>query len=120
MWGHPRHMDRPGTDPDKEQHIIGDQPTPRPDLHREEIRRHEHTHMHPDELFPRGGGLALGGRWDAVAFQDVAHGLVAEGVPEMSQGTSDAIIAPGTVLLRQPYHQGLQFLVDRGATRSFA
>ena len=38
---------------------------------------------------------------------------------EIGQGTHNAIIAPGTVLLRYTHHQVLYLLVDHGATRSF-
>src|SRR5207244_13572158 len=71
-------------------------------------------------LDPRGGGLALCGRWDTVALQGVAHGLVTDDVPEIGQGADDAIIAPGTILFRHAHHQILYGLVNRGASRSLA
>jgi len=77
-----------------------------------------HVQMRTDELLPRGRGLALW-RWGkAVALQDVAYGLVTEGVPEVGQGTDNAIIPPGTILLRHAHHQVLHFLVDRRASRT--
>jgi hypothetical protein len=96
-------------------------PCPRvQDLLVREIGRHEDVHVHADELFPRDGGLALRRRRDALALDNVPHSLVAEGVSEIGQGAHNTIIAPGTVLLRHTHHQGLQLLVDRGATRSLA
>lgn len=61
--------------------------------------------------------LALG---EAVALQDVAHRLVTDGVAKVGQGADNAIIAPGTVLLRHAHYQVLHFLVDRGTTGRFA
>jgi hypothetical protein len=55
-----------------------------------------------------------------MAFQDVAHGLITDGVPEIGQGADNAIIAPGTILLRHAHHQVLYFLVNRGASRTLA
>jgi len=55
-----------------------------------------------------------------MTLQDVAHGLVTDGVPEVRQGTNDTIIAPGAILPRHAYHQGLQLLVNYGAPWSLA
>ena len=76
--------------------------------------------MRADKLLPRGGGLALG-RWcDAMALQDIAHGLVTDGVPEVGEGSDDPIIAPGTIFLRHADDQCLQLLVNRGTPRGLA
>src|SRR6266446_8985970 len=71
--------------------------------------------MRADEFFPRRRFLALRSWCNPMAFEDVPHGLVTHGVPEVGQGPHDAIVAPGTILLRHAYHQRLQLLVDRGA-----
>jgi len=55
-----------------------------------------------------------------MAFQDVAHGLVTDDISEIGQGADDAIIPPGTILLRHAHHQILYGLVNRGASRSLA
>jgi hypothetical protein len=55
-----------------------------------------------------------------MAFQDVPHGLVTESVPEIGQGADNAIIPPGTILLRHTHHQRFYFLADRGASRTLA
>ena len=55
-----------------------------------------------------------------MALQDVAHGLVTDGVAQVGQGADDPIIAPGAILLRHAHHQRLQLLVDRGTARGLA
>src|SRR5215510_13457883 len=70
--------------------------------------------MRADKLLPRGRGLPLWSRWKAMAFQDVAHRLVADSVPEVREGSDNPIIAPGTILARHAYHQRFHFLVDHG------
>ena len=92
---------------DEEQHIVGDQATPRPDLGGEEIGGHQHIHVGADERLPCGRLLPLW-RWNnAMAFQDVPDRLVADGVPQMRQRTGNAIIAPGAVFLGHANHQSL-------------
>ena len=50
-----------------------------------------------------------------MALEDVAHGLVTDGVAEVGQGADDAVVAPGAIFLGHAYHQRLELLVDRGA-----
>src|SRR5215510_15470768 len=76
--------------------------------------------MRADELFPRRGGPALWRRGEAMAFQNVAHGLGTDGVPEVGQGSHDPVVAPGAILPRHTDHQGLDFLVNHGAPRPLA
>src|SRR2546421_10535617 len=75
MRRHTSHMDLPTPKVNEKQDVVRYQPAQGPGLGGEEIRRHEDVHMRADELFPRGGRLALWRRWDAVAFEDVAHRL---------------------------------------------
>ena len=37
-----------------------------------------------------------------MAFQDVAHGLVTEGVPKIGEGSHNPVVAPRAILLRHP------------------
>ena len=55
-----------------------------------------------------------------MAFQDVAHGLVTDRVPEVGQGAHDPVVAPGAILLRHADDQRLQLLVNRGTPRGLA
>jgi len=68
--------------------------------------------MRADEFLLCGGRLAFWSRRDAMALEHVAHGLLTDRVPEMGQGTHNAIIAPRAVLLGHADHQRLQLLVD--------
>src|SRR5437879_13305587 len=70
--------------------------------------------MRADELLPCRGGLALGGRWEAMALQDAAHRLGTDGVPEVREGAHDPVIAPGAILLGHAHDQGLQLWVNGG------
>src|SRR5262249_10563301 len=96
------------------------QPTQRPDLSSEEVSGDQYIQMRTNKLLPRGGRLALWRRRDAMSLQDIAHGLVTDGVPEVGQGADDPVIAPGAVLLGHADDQRLQLRVDAGATRSLA
>jgi len=74
------------------------QPQPMPYLAGEEVSGSQHVHMYTDELPPRHGLFALRSWWDAVPFQDVADGLVADRITQVDQSTHDTIIAPRAVL----------------------
>ena len=114
---HPGDMHFPCTGSDKEQDIIGCEPTQRPDLGGEEVGRDEHVQMRADELLPGGDGLALW-RWcDAMALEDSAHGLGPDCVAQIGQCPHEAIVAPGAMLPHHAHHQGLDLLVGHGAAR---
>jgi hypothetical protein len=72
--------------------------------------------MDPDELPPGHGLLALGSRWDAMAFEDVADCLVADRIAQVRQSTHDAVIAPRAILSGHPHHQILDLLTDAGTS----
>src|SRR5215510_15206976 len=76
--------------------------------------------MRADKLLPRRGHLALGGRRDAVALEDIAHGLVADRVAQIRQSTHDTIVSPGAIFLRQTDNQVFQGLIDLWATQGLA
>src|SRR6266850_5629556 len=71
--------------------------------------------MHADKLLPGRGRLPLRSRRKAMALENVAHGLVTDGVPEVGQSADDPVVAPGTILPRQAQHQRLQLQVERRA-----
>src|SRR6266700_214278 len=71
--------------------------------------------MRADEFFPRRRLLALRSWSNAMALEDVPHGLDTDGVSVVGQGADDPVVAPGAIFLCHAYHQRLQLLVDRGA-----
>src|SRR6266850_4450501 len=91
---------------------IRHEPTQRPDLGGQEVGRHEDIHVRADTLFPRRGGRALWGWREAMAFQDVAHSLVTDSVPEIGQSADDPVVAPRTILLRHAEHQRFEVFLD--------
>jgi hypothetical protein len=105
---------------DEKEHVVRHQPTQGPDLGGEEVRRDQDVEMRTDELLPRGGRLPLWSRWDAVALEDIAHGLVTHGVSQVGQGSHDTVIAPGTILPRHAHDQGLQLEVNGGTPGPFS
>ena len=75
MWRDTCHGDLPTPNVYEKQDVIRYQPTESPDFSGEEVGRHKDVQVGADELFPRGGGLALW-RWrDTMALEDVAHRL---------------------------------------------
>jgi hypothetical protein len=105
-------MDFPAAKVDEKQDVICHQPAQGPHFRGEKIGRHKDVHVRADELLPGRGGLALW-RWEeAMAFQDVAHGLVTDGIPEVGQSSDDPVVAPRAILLRDAHHQGFQLLVN--------
>jgi hypothetical protein len=108
------HMDLPGAKVDEEQHVIRHQPSQCPDLGREKVRRDQHIQMRADALLPRGRRFTFRSRWDAMALQDVAYGLVSDRVAQVRQGTNDPVIAPGAVLLGHADDQRFQLRISRG------
>src|SRR6266851_6801016 len=76
--------------------IICHEPTPCPNLGGEEVGRHEDVHVRADTLLPRRGRLALRGQREAVALEDVAHGLIA-----------DRIVSPQKFEAESPCPDGL-------------
>src|SRR4029077_14181392 len=115
MWGDPSHLHVPAAQMDEKQDVIRHEPAQRPDLSGEEVGRHEDVHVRTDALLPGGRGLALW-RWrDAMALEDVAHGLVTDRIAQVGQGPRDPIVAPRAMLLGHADNQGLQLWVNFGA-----
>src|SRR3989475_4849280 len=94
----------------EKQDIIGHEPAQGPDLSGEEVRRHEDVHVRADKLLPRRGRLALRGRRDAMALEDVAHRLRTDRHAQIGEGADDPVIAPGAILLGYAYNQRFELL----------
>ena len=76
--------------------------------------------MRADERFPGGRLLTLGRWWQTTALENVPNRLITDVVPQMRQGTGQAIIAPAAIFLRHAHHQVLKFFIDAGATQGLA
>jgi hypothetical protein len=88
------------------------QPAPTPYLGGEKVGGHEDIHVDMDEFPPGCGLLALRGRGDPVAFQDVPHRLVTDVIAQVGQGALNAVIPPRAILAGHPHHQVFDLLVD--------
>jgi hypothetical protein len=91
------------------------QRTPLPHFLGKEVGGPKDGHMDTDEFLPRRGCLAYGGRLDAVALQDVPHGLVADTIAQVRQSADDAVIPPRAVLSGHPHHEVFDLLGDARA-----
>ena len=69
-----------------------------PDFNGGEINRHQHVPVGFEERGPRGLPLSERSRFDAVGFQDIAHGLIGDLVAEVIQSRLEPIITPGRIL----------------------
>src|SRR5438552_17474856 len=70
--------------------------------------------MRANELLPGGRLRAFRSWWDTMAFQDVAHRLVTDRVPEVGEGADNPVIAPGVILPRHADYQRFELVVDCG------
>jgi hypothetical protein len=61
---------------DKEQHVAGDLAAQREHFRGEEVGPGENVHMGAEQRLPRRGALALWGRGNAVATENVSHRLI--------------------------------------------
>src|SRR5215467_4335675 len=99
MRRHPRNMHLPAPQMDEKEDVVGHQATQRPDLGGEKVGGDEHVNVRADTLLPRSRRLTLWDRWETMTFENVAHGLVTDRIPEVGQGADDSVIAPGAILL---------------------
>src|SRR5262247_1906695 len=76
--------------------------------------------MRTDKLLPRRGRLALRGRRDAMALEDVAHRLRTDRQAQVGEGADNPVIAPGAILLGHTDNQGLELWVDLRSSWSLA
>ena len=105
MRRHAGYVDLPARKMDEKQHVVRHSPCGCPDLGGEEIGRNEDLHMRANELMPGRRFLSLR-RWrNPMPSQDIPHGLVAYTIAQMRERSSDAIIAPRTILLGHAHHQ---------------
>ena len=74
--------------------VIGHQTGRRPGLGGEEVGGDEQVHVRTDKCRPSRGLFALWSWRNAMAFENVPHGLITDCIAQMGQGTGDTIIAP--------------------------
>jgi hypothetical protein len=79
-----------------------------------EAGRHQHIPVASDELPPRHRLLALRSGWDALALEDIAHGLITDRIAEMFQGPLNAVIAPRAILSGHADYQVFNLSVNAG------
>ena len=120
MQDPPHGVDVLATEADATEERSNQQPQPTPYLAVEEVSSSQHVHMYTDELPPRHGLFALRSWWDAVPFQDVAYGLVADRITHVDQSTHDTVIAPRAVLPGHPHHQVFDLLVHARTPKRLA
>jgi len=82
----------------KEQHIVGCQPTPSEHLHSEEIGARQYRQVGADEIRPTHVLARLGSRSDTKPTQDVSDGLIGNVVTENLECADDAIVSPAAIL----------------------
>lgn len=91
--------------PHEHQHVVGRQSASRPNFRREEIHGRQRFKMRADELLPRHPLSALRCRRQVVPLEDVRHGLVADFVAQIADGTHNPPVAPTPILPGKLQHQ---------------
>ena len=86
----------------EEQHIIRHQAPPLQNFHRKEVRSGQHAPVCPEKISPRHGAAAFRGRSNAMTTKNVTHRLIRNRVPQVGQGTHDAVVAPARVFPGHP------------------
>ncbi|MDP9174571.1 MAG: hypothetical protein M3O30_11990 [Planctomycetota bacterium] len=96
-----RQVDLSAADMDEEEAVVGYQAESGPNFGGEEVGGEQAIRMGTDEVGPTCLALPMR-RWvDAMFFEDVFDGLMADVVIQGDQGASDSAIAPGGILPRQ-------------------
>lgn len=89
MWGDASDMHASTADMQEKEPIVSYEPTPGPHLCGEEVCGHQHVQMGPDTFLPRAGLFTLGSGRNAVSLENIADGLLADGITQMIQRTLD-------------------------------
>ncbi|MCU1334621.1 MAG: Carbohydrate-selective porin OprB [Bryobacterales bacterium] len=113
--GDPGYSDAPAFQVEEEQHIIGNQPAPAKDRHREEVAPSQYVHMSCEEVLPGRDLASLGSRGNAVPTEYVFYRLIRQPMAQIRERTDDSVIAPARVLSRHPNDQGFYFRRNRRA-----
>jgi hypothetical protein len=68
--------------------------------------------MGADKLLPCGALPTFRSRWDPIALEDIANGLVANTIAQMHQSSGNTIVAPRAIFLGHAQDQILEGLID--------
>jgi len=102
---------------DKEQHVVGGEPSPGEHLDREEVGAGQDGHVGGNEILPGGLLAPLWRRRDPVSAKDVSHRLIGDGMAEIGQSSDNAVVSPTGVLSGEADNERLHFWRGWGPTR---
>lgn len=85
-----------------EEKVERHQPTLRPHLDGCEVNRRQDVPMGFEKGGPRCLSLAVRRRFDAMLFEDIAHGLIRDLVSQVGLRPLDTAVAPGRILQSKP------------------
>ncbi len=100
---------------DEERHVEGHQTAQGPHFRAEEVGGPQDRHVAANKFGPRRGLLSAGSGWKASALENIAHGLIADGIAQIGQGTGNAVITPRAILLGHLDDPLFEFLIDSGS-----
>ena len=90
---------------EEEQDVVGGQAGGGPDFCGEEVGGPEDGRVPADERGPGGVAFAFGCRAQPLSLQNIAHSLIGNVIPQVSQGADDAVLTPAWVLAGELHHQ---------------
>src|SRR5580658_10777533 len=70
------HVDAPAFQVDEEEHVVGNESSPREHFQSEKVRARQNIHVRRDEIPPRSRSAPLRCRGNAMTAQNVANGLI--------------------------------------------
>src|SRR2546427_7029837 len=95
--------------------MIRDEPMPRRDLHGEKVGRREDVPVELEKLCPAHAPLAaLWSGLQVMATQDITHGQLVDGMPQMRQSALNAAITPAWILFGHAHDELLDLLCHWG------
>src|SRR5205085_12454086 len=99
-----------------DEEIEGDEAVLGPNLDCRKVDGRQYLPVSLEKGLPGGLAPPLGRRLDAMLFQDVGHAGIGDLMAQIGQGTLNAVITPGGVLLGEAHHQIPNFPGERQAS----
>jgi hypothetical protein len=93
----------------KEQHVVGGEPSPGEHLDREEVGAGQDGQVGGNEILPVGLLAPLPRRGDSVSAKDVSHRLIGDGMAGIGRSSDNAVVSPTGVLSGE---------ADKGTTKT--